>query len=619
MGESQGSQPSRQGLDTVKGVALVWPTRGCRFVVSTAIFISCFGAAPAFIRSLCAQNSVPPIRSNLKDAAVLKVQGQPGGRLVFGMTAQPKSFNWVLSNDAASRQVTFQLMGDLIHVDRATQQVEPSLAKSWEVSKDGLIYTLHLREGIRFSDGHPFDADDVVFTFQVYLDPKINSTQRALLTIDGQPIKVEKRGPYTVRFTFPRPHGPGERAFDAIGILPRHLLETPYREGRFEKVWTLAEDPNHVVGLGAFRIRKVVPGQRVVLERNPFYWKVDERMRPLPYLEELVFEILPDQNAATLRLMDGELDILDKVLPEDYELLKKSGAQKGITILNAGASLEYLFLVFNQSKEANPSSSKSHIELEKQQWFSNVNFRRAVSFAIHRASIVNLVYHGAAHEIYAQTSPGNKFWFNPNVSRYGVNLDRARDLLTQAGFRFHSGDGNLISPSGVPVEFTLVTNADNRERTRICTLIQSDLAQLGIQVKIQLLEFNALVGKLLQTHDYEAAVMALGGGDSDPGGEMNVWLSSGPLHLWHGTEPKPSAVWEAQIDRLMKQQMSTIDRSARKRAYDEVQKIVSDELPIIPLVSRDVLVGVKNRIGNLQPAIMAPYALWNSDQLYLIR
>jgi peptide/nickel transport system substrate-binding protein len=491
------------------------------------------------------------------------------------------------------------------------------LAKSWSVSKDGLTYTLHLRRGVRFSDGHPFDADDVIFTFQVYLDPKVNSTQRALLTINDRPIKVEKLDAVTVRFTFPQPHGPAERAFDVIGILPRHLLESAYREGRFEKLWTLADDPKNVVGLGPFRLKRAVPGQRILLERNPFYWKVDSQKQVLPYLDEIDFEVLPDQNAATLRLIDGQLDVLDKVLPDDYEFLMKSGSPKGISALNAGASLEYLFLVFNLNGGTSTATQRPFVGREKLSWFSDVNFRRAISSAIDRASLINLVYHGAAHEILSQTSPGNKFWFNPKVAGYDLNIGRARQLLTGAGFRFRPNDGALMSPTGTRVEFTLITNADNRERTKIASLIQADLATVGIQVSFQAMEFNALVSKLLQTFDFEAGLMGLGGGDSDPGGEMNVWRSDGSLHLWHGGQQVPSTEWERRIDLLMKQQMNTTQRIVRKKAYDEVQQIVADQLPIIPLVSRDVLVAVRTRVGNMRPVVMAPYALWNSEELYL--
>lgn len=585
-------------------------------------FLMCFlvwGMAAARPGRTTERPEAARVELTSKDAAVVSVQGTSGGRLRVGVTAQPKSFNWVIANDGASRRITYHLMGDLIHVNRATQQVEPALAKSWDVSRDGLVYTMHLREGVRFSDGHPFDADDVLFTFQVYLDPKVNSTQRALLTINGRPLRVEKLNPLTVRFTFPQAHGPAERAFDAIGLLPRHLLEGPYREGRFDKVWTLADDPKNVAGLGPFRLQRVVPGQRVVLERNPFYWKIDAKRKPLPYLDELDFEVLTDQNAATLRLVNGDLDVLEQVLPDDFEYLKKAAATKGISILNAGPSLEYLFLLFNLNDGRNPSNQKAYVEPEKERWFSDVNFRRAVSYAIDRKAIIEMVYHGAAREIYAHTSPGNKFWFNPQVAQYPLNSAHARTLLLRAGFRFRAGDGALLSPSGTRVEFTLVTNADNRERVKISQLLQSDLARLGIEVELQSMEFNALTGKLLQTFDYEAALLGLGGGDADPGGEMNVWQSDGPLHLWHLAETKPATPWEARMDELMKQQMTATDRAARKRAYDEVQKIVAQELPIIALVSRDVVVAVRKRVGNVQPAVMAPYALWNSDQIFVAR
>ncbi len=554
-----------------------------------------------------------------KDALVLPVQGRPGGRLVYVMTAEAKSFNWVTANDASSRQVTFQILGDLIHVNRLTQQVEPALAKSWEASPDGTMYTLHLREGVKFSDGQPFTVEDVLFTFQVYQDPKVNSTQRALLNIDGKPLKVEKIDSHTVRFIFPRSHGPALRAFDEIGILPRHILEKAYQEGRLDKVWTLAEDPRNIVGVGPFRVQKVIPGQHIILERNPYYWKVDSTGMELPYLDELDFEVVPDLNAATLQLMSGAIDILDKVLPDDYETLKKSQAGKRYVLINAGPSLEYLFLVLNQNTGKNPANGKPAVDQERLRWFTNPGFRRALSHAIDRSAIVNLVYQGTARPIFSQTSPGNKIWYNPQVSQYPFDLGQAKALLAEAGFRLRGSDGSLLSPSGARVAFTLITNADNLERTKIANMIQADLGKLGIRVQLQSMEFNALVGKLLQTRDYEAAIMGLGGGDSDPGGEMNVWLSGGALHLWHEGEESPATPWEARIDELMKHQMSTTDLALRERDYAEVQKIVSEQLPIIPLVSRDILVAASDRVGNITPAVMAPYTLWNSDQLYLRR
>jgi peptide/nickel transport system substrate-binding protein len=149
----------------------------------------------------------------------------------------------------------------------------------------------------------------------------------------------------------------------------------------------------------------------------------------------------------------------------------------------------------------------------------------------------------------------------------------------------------------------------------MATIIQDDLSRLGMKVQIVSLEFRAMVDRLLNTYDYEAAIMGLVSGDADPTAEMNVWVSSGETHLWD-LEGKPSAPWESEMDRLMEQQLTTPDYSRRKQLYDRVQEIVADNLPVICLASPNVLVAARNRIGNFHPAILDPYALWNVEELY---
>src|SRR6202166_2529146 len=224
---------------------------------------ACFAAAP--------QAAQPG--EELARMAVLS--GRYGGHLTIGQRSEPKTLNPVTATDAVSREVIGRLMGDLIEINRSSQQTEPALAKSWRISPDGRIFTLQLRKGIRFSDGHPFDADDVVFSFSVYMDEAVDSPQRDLLIIDGKPIAVTKLDAYTVRFTLPRPYAAAERLFDGLAILPKHLLEKPYREGHFVQAWSLNTQAAEIAGLGPFRLKQYVPGQRIVVERNPYYWKVD--------------------------------------------------------------------------------------------------------------------------------------------------------------------------------------------------------------------------------------------------------------------------------------------------------------------------------------------------------
>lgn len=535
-----------------------------------------------------------------------------GGSLVIALRSEPKTLNPALAVDDPSREVLGCLNADLIDINRQTLKTAPALAKSWEVSKDGKQYTLHLRRGLRFSDGHPFNADDVVFTFQVLLDEKIHSPQRDLLVIGDKPIAVEKIDDYTVQFSLAQPYAAADRIFDGIAILPRHLLEATYRDGKFQKAWSLSAPPSQFAGLGPFRLKEYVPGQRVVLERNPYYWKQDKSGNRLPYLNELQFLFVSNEDAEVIRFEAGDTDLLSRVGAENFTMLQKQQAAKGYHVADLGAGLEYNFLFFN----LNDLSSKGKPEIAaKQAWFRDVRFRQAVSEAIDRADIVRLVYAGRATPLWGQVTPGNKLWIDSALPHPQCSLDHARELLRSAGFSW-KGDGTLVDPHGKAVEFSILTSSSNAQRTKMATIVQDDLSHLGMNVHVVPLDFRAMVDRLLNSFDYEAAVMGIASGDADPTSEMNVWVSDGETHLWN-LAGKPSTPWEAEMDKMMQQQEVTIDYAKRKQLYDRVQEIVAQNLPVICLVSPNILVGAKDRVGNFRPAILDPYVLWNVEELYV--
>ncbi|HKT67882.1 MAG TPA: ABC transporter substrate-binding protein, partial [Terriglobales bacterium] len=337
----------------------------------------------------CLAASAPAPVQSKEELQLSKDAGQYGGRLVVGLRAEPKTLNPVTAEDAVSREVIGGLMADLVHINRATQQSEPALAKSWKVSSNGLNYTLKLRRGIRFSDGRPFDADDVIFTFAVYTDEKIDSPQRDLLVIDGKPIQVSKLDQYTVRFTLARPYAAAERIFDSLAILPRHVLEKPYRDGQFLQQWSLNTPPAQIVGLGPFRPKQYLPGQRLVLERNPHYWKADSARRRLPYLDELVFIFAGNEDARLMQFEAGETDVVNRLSAQNYSLLSRQSA--GFQLQDLGPSTEYNFLLFNLN-DLGPN--KLPEIARKQAWFRDLRFRQAVSAAIDRDAIVRLAYGG---------------------------------------------------------------------------------------------------------------------------------------------------------------------------------------------------------------------------------
>jgi peptide/nickel transport system substrate-binding protein len=540
--------------------------------------------------------------------------GRSGGRLVVSLRAEPKTLNPLISADAPSREVIGAMQADLVHINRATQLTEPALAKSWKISPDGLQYTLTLRRGLKFSDGSPMDADDVVFTFRVYLDEKVHAPQRDLLVFEGKPLTVRKAGAQTVIFQLPKPYGVAERMFDGLAILPKHLLEKPYEEGKIGQLGTLTTPANQWAGLGPFRLKEYVAGERLALERNPFYWKSDTKGNRLPYLDELVFLFVPSADAQVLRFQSGETKLISRLSAENFSVLSRQ--QGNYTMVDPGPGLEYNFLFFNLS---DPGEKTPAEILQKQKWFREVKFRQAVSAAVDREAIVRLVYQGRGRGLWGLVTPGNRRWEDEKLPHPPRSLERARALLKEAGFSWTTGSNSesLQDSSGKPVEFSIITSSSNADRSKMAALIQDDLKQLGMRVQVVPLEFRSLLDRVTQTKEYDACVLGVVSTDADPNVDINVWLSSGGTHLWNPSQTHPATPWEAELDHLINEQMYARTFETRKKLYDRAQEILWEYQPMIFLASPDILTGAWKSVGNFRPAVLEPYVLWNVEQLYL--
>ena len=536
-----------------------------------------------------------------------------GGRLVAALRAEPRTLNPVIAVDRSSQVVVHRMTEDLARINRHTQEVEPRLASSWTVSDDGLRYTLELRRDVLFSDGEPFDADDVLFSFRVYLDEELAPPARDLLIVGGRPIEPRKIDSHTVEFVFAEPYAAGVRLFDSFSILPQHLLEEAYLEGRLLETWGLGTPPSEIAGLGPFRMREYRSGERLVLERNPHYWQTAADGERLPYLDELVLLFVASEDAQVIRFQAGETDVIERINPSNFLELERSGGDAAPYVMHdLGPALNYVFLVFNQNRLDEPDP-----ELERRLgWFRRLAFRQAVSAAVDRSAVVRLAYRNRATPLWSNVSPGYRYWFNPEVPRPERSLERARGLLGEAGFRWQP-DGRLLDPEGRPVEFSIISTAGNSQRMQATTLVQEDLRQLGMQVNVVPLEQRALVDRVLGRRDYDASVMEFGGGgDADPNPQLNSLLSTGGLHLWRLGEPQPATEWEAEIDELMRRQISTMDREARRGMFNRVQVLMAEQAPFVFLASPHVLTGAKRSLGGFRPAVLAPHTLWNAEELY---
>lgn len=536
-----------------------------------------------------------------------------GGQLILSTSSDPKTFNDIVASETSSSLVTGMLFEGLTREDPFTLKVIPNLAQSWEVSPDGLQWIFHLRRDVRWFDGAPLMADDVVFTFHdLIYNPQIPSQSRDIFTIDGKEFEVSKIDDYTVTFKLPKKFAPFLRSMSQ-SILPKHCLQQSVREGKFAFTWGIDTAPGHIIGTGPFYLDQYHPGERLIFKRNPHYWKRTAQGQPLPYLDKIIFLIIPDTNAALLKFIDGELDYI-ALRGQDYPLLKPLEVKKNFTIYQTGADFGSSFIVFNENPGINPQTHKPFLDPVKRSWFENVNFRRALAHAIDKKKIIQILFNELGYPQDGPMSPSSGFFYNPNVPVYDYNFTEAKKLLEEGGFVYH--DGLLYDSKGHRVEFNVYTNgAEHDTRVQMAYMIRSDLEKLGMKVNFLPVEFNTLVSKLTASYNWDAVILGLTGG-VEPHFGKNVWSSSGQLHMWNPKQKQPATAWERRLDEIYDQAGQELDENKRKILYDEFQVIAADEVPMIYTVLAANIYAVRNRFGNLKPSAYAG-VFHNIEEIYI--
>jgi len=505
--------------------------------------------------------------------------------LRFCLRTDPKTFNPLLVEDESSTTVRFLTGGVLIRLNRYTQELEGELATKWKVSENGRRIDFELRRGVRFSDGTPFSCQDVAYTMRQLMDPVLHSPVGDPLRSAPGEVETTCASPSAATVRFPGPVANLAAQFDQVAVVS---AGSPRRESAV---------------LGPFEVGEYKPGEYVLLRRNPNYWKRDANGHALPYLDSIRLEIQQNRELELLRFRRGELDIINKLDPDMYDRLS---SEMPHAVVDAGPSLDWETVFFNQVDSA-------PVPEYKRSWFRSADFRRAISEGIRRDDIVRIVYHGHARAAAGPVSVANHFWLNPAVKPGSGSEAAAMALLQHAGFR-RSGS-TLMDSAGNKVEFSMITNAGNKLHERMLALIQQDLARLGIQLNVVVLDFPSLIERISRTFNYEAVLMAFTNVDLDPSAQMNIWLSSAANHQWNPNEKTPETAWEAEVDKWMQAQNASQDPNKRKAYFDKVQQIVADQVPILFLVNPNALSAVSPNVKNVTPAVLSPQVFWNADRL----
>ena len=509
---------------------------------------------------------------------------QGGNELRFCLRAEPKTFDPMRVDDDSSLAIRYLTGGVLVRVNRQTQALEPELAQSWKLSKDGRQITFKLRHGVQFSDGNPFSAEDVAYTVTRLMDPELHSSTGDAFRSGNGAVETKILAPDKILITFSTPVIGLDRLFDQVAIISSQSSK------------------KETSVLGPFVVAEHKAGSHVLLKRNPNYWKKDSAGRQLPYLDAIRLDIQSNRDIEVLRFRRGELDLINSIDTEYYDRLAASTPD---VVHDAGASLDTEFMWFNQVANA-------PIPSYKRAWFRSTNFRRAISSAVNREDLSRVVFHGHAKPALGPVSPANKFWFNSRLKPEPYRPAIALEHLQNDGFRLQNG--TLRDQDGHAVEFSIVTNAGNTSRERMAVLIQEDLGRIGIKVNVVTLDFPSLIERIAQKFNYEAAILGFQNVDLDPNGQMNIWLSSAENHAWNPQQKSPETAWEAEIDRLMRAQASAQNMKKRKQSFDRVQEIVAEQAPFIYLVNKNALSAVSTSVEGANPVILHPQTYWNAER-----
>jgi peptide/nickel transport system substrate-binding protein len=539
------------------------------------------------------------------------------------VSSAPATFNYLQASDENSLIVAFYLMGGrLIEFDHKNQQYVPNLAESLRRLDDGRTVELTLRDGIKFSDGHPITAEDVIFTLRAIYDERTASPIfRDAMMIGNRRIEAsipdgaDGQSGRRLRFVFPEVVASPENYLSNLAVLPRHVLEADFDRGALRDAYGLTADLSRVVTAGAFAAESATPGERITLKRNPHYWKKDSAGAPLPYLDQLVIEVVKDANNAFLRLRQGSLDIYDRLRPPDYAELRSQSGVTQVSDLGPGLPTDYLWFNLNEGE----LKGRPAVNPVKRAWFNDTRFRQAVSSAIDRQTIASINLQGLATPLNGLVSPSNRKWVAADLPPIAYDLERSRALLREAGFTMRGPQDRpeLYDAKGNRLEFTLIVPSPSQPLKDMAIVIQGDLAKLGIKMQVAPIDFGDLQRRISESYDYDACLLVASASEPDPSSYTHFLNSGSPTCRWRPKQSKPATDWEARIDDLLAKQAREINPDRRRAAFNEIQRILAEQLPLIPVVARHVSVAANQRVGNYSPSPIFPFSIWNAEELFI--
>lgn len=546
--------------------------------------------------------------------------GEYGGTISWSTPGDVDTFNPLTSNEATSSELKSLVFDTLVGYDNAAWAETPNLAWKWEHSADGLEWTFHLRKGVKWSDGEPFSADDVVFTFQeTVFNPGIpNSDVDGFKVGDAALPVVTAPDPYTVKFKCGAVDALFTTHVGNVSIVPRHRWkDTVQGEKPAYNTAMGKEHPEELIGTGCFKLVEYKSAEKIVYERNPYSWRSNKQGQRLPFVDRVVVKMVKDRNTQVLQYLNGDFDLIDDIPAKDYRQFQDKEAEGWFDLHRLDLSLNTTWICFNENPGKDPQTGEPKVAPYKLKWFQDRRFRRAMSHSMDRDTMVKLFLDGKGAAIYSETSPSNKVWFH-EVTKFPFDAGKANALLDEVGLAQRDKDGVRMDAEGHRVSFELMTNVENEARIKVIGQIKSDLARVGVEVVLRPVSFQELSSQLDDVHKWESLVLGWGSGvPPDPLNGKNIILSSGRLHCWYPQQTAPFTEWEKACDAVVAEMDREPDVEKRRPLWAKFLELQAQEQPIVYLYTSKSYAASKKRVGNVQAALLRPSTWWNYEELWV--
>ncbi len=485
-------------------------------------------------------------------------QATYGDALIAGSIGEPSILIPMLAGDSASHEVAGLVFNGLVKYD-TDLSVIGDLADSWDISPDGLVITFHLKKGVKWTDGVEFTAEDIMFGYKTIIDEKTPTPYKEDYL---QVKKAEMPDRYTFRVIYEKPFAPALTTWGSLIVLPKHLLEG--------KDITKTEFTRNPIGLGPYKLLRWSPGQEVVLESNKDYFE------GRPYISRYVYKIIPDPATMFLELHAGSIDMM------------------GLTPIQYTKQTSTDFYKENFQKFRYPVFSYTYMGFNlKHPWFKDKRVRQAIAHAIDKSEIVDVVLFGLGSPATGPYVP-NTWPYNPHVRKYEYSLDKARNLLKDAGWVDRDGDG-ILEKDGKPFEFSILTNQGNSLRMNTATIIQWRLAKIGIKVNIRAIEWSTFINEFVDKRRFEAVILG-----------WSIGIDPDQYDIWYSGKTREKefnfvSFNNKEVDDLLEQGRRTFDIEKRKKYYYRIQEILAEEVPYIFLYVPDATPIVHSRFKGIKP------------------